>query len=205
MDNKIVIISGNIGAGKTTLVRRLSNSLKWNASFEKVEDNAYLTDFYGDMNRWSFHLQIYFLLHRCKAYKKMMALEEPGFMDRSVEEDLEIFSYVLNKNGNLSDRDYETYRQMFNEMISHLSKPKLLIYLKGSINTLLHRISLRNRDMEKGIDPGYLAQLNHAYDRWIRMVIKRDEYPVKVVDINKIDIETDLFTFNDIVAELEKI
>ena len=205
MDNKIVIIAGNIGAGKTTLVRRLSEKLGWHASFEKVEDNAYLKDFYKDMKRWSFHLQIYFLLHRYKAYKEMMALDEPAFMDRSLEEDLEIFSYVLNKDGNLSNRDYQTYREMFEEMTANLRPPNLLIYLQGSLNTLLHRISLRNRSMEKGIDPKYLARLNRAYDRWIKKVQKRDEYPVKIVDINKIDIETDLFTFNDIVSELEKL
>jgi deoxyadenosine/deoxycytidine kinase len=205
MDNKIVIIAGNIGAGKTTLVRRLSEKLGWHASFEKVEDNAYLKDFYKDMKRWSFHLQIYFLLHRYKAYKEIMSLEEPAFMDRSLEEDLEIFSYVLNRDGNLSNRDYQTYREMFEEMTANLRPPDLLIYLQGNLNTLMHRISLRNRSMEKGIDPKYLARLNRAYDRWIKKVQKRDEYRVKVVDINKIDIETDLFTFNDIVSELEKL
>lgn len=205
MENKIIVVAGNIGAGKTTLVRRLANTLGWHASYEKVEDNAYLADFYDDMKRWSFHLQIYFLLHRSKEYKKIMELNQPALQDRSLEEDLEIFSYVLNKQGKLSKRDYHTFRDIFHEMTRQLQPPALLIYLRGSVPTLLHRISLRNRDIEKNIDPRYLAQLNRAYDRWIRNLKDRNDYPVKIVDINKIDIETDLFTFNDILEELTHI
>ena len=205
MKSKIIVVAGNIGAGKTTLVSRLSEALNWQASYEKVEDNAYLPDFYADMKRWSFHLQVYFLLHRFREYKRIMGLNQWALQDRSLEEDLEIFSYVLNRQGKLTDRDFKTFREIFEEMTSQLAPPALLIFLKGSVSTLLHRISLRNRDIEKNIDPDYMALLNRAYDRWIKKVQQKKEYPVKIVNINKIDIETDLFTFNDILGDLTRL
>lgn len=162
-----VAVAGNIGVGKTTLTRLISKEMGWRAYYEKVIDNPYLADFYENMPRWSFHLQIFFLSHRFKAQKEITEWPHPCIQDRSIYEDVEIFARSLHENGSMNDRDYANYRELFSTMIQYLRKPDLIIYLQAPIDTLKDRILKRGRDYEQTIDPNYLELLNNAYDRWI--------------------------------------
>lgn len=162
-----VAIAGNIGAGKTTLTRMLSQKLGWKAYYEKVIDNPYLEDFYKDMSRWSFHLQIYFLSHRFKSQQEITEWPGSCIQDRSIYEDVEIFATTLHKQGFMSDRDFENYKTLFEIMTSYLRKPDLIIYLQASTDRLFQHIKKRGRAYEQKIDRDYLEQLNQAYEDWI--------------------------------------
>lgn len=176
-----VAIAGNIGAGKTTLTRLISEKLGWKAYFEKVIDNPYLSDFYDDMNRWSFHLQIFFLSHRFKSQKEISEWTNSCIQDRSIYEDVEIFAQTLYEGGNMSQVDYENYRELFSIMVTYLKKPDLIIYLETPVEKLVERILKRGRDYERTIDPEYLKKLNTAYDHWIS---KAEAEGFKVLRIN---------------------
>ena len=170
MENKkqlFVAIAGNIGAGKTTLTRLLSDKLGWRAYYEKVIDNPYLSDFYDDMNRWSFHLQVFFLSHRFESQKEISAWPNSCVQDRSIYEDVEIFAQTLYEGGNMSQVDFDNYRELFSIMVTYLRKPDLIIYLETPVEKLVERILNRGRDYERTIDPNYLKKLNVAYDHWI--------------------------------------
>jgi len=170
LENKkqlFVAIAGNIGAGKTTLTRLLSDKLGWRAYYEKVIDNPYLSDFYDDMNRWSFHLQVFFLSHRFKSQKEISAWPNSCVQDRSIYEDVEIFAQTLYEGGNMSQVDFDNYRELFSIMVTYLRKPDLIIYLETPVEKLVERILNRGRDYERTIDPNYLKKLNVAYDHWI--------------------------------------
>lgn len=162
-----IAIAGNIGVGKTTLTRLLSQELKWRAYYEKVVDNPYLQVFYDDMERWSFHLQIYFLSHRFKSQKEITEWPDSCIQDRSIYEDVEIFARTLYESGNMTEMDYQNYRLLFETMIDYLRKPDLIIYLDASIDDLISRILHRGRDYEQTIDPEYLQHLHHGYEKWI--------------------------------------
>ena len=162
-----VAIAGNIGVGKTTLTRMLSQKLGWKAYYEKVIDNPYLEDFYGDMNRWSFHLQIYFLSHRFISQKEITEWPGSCIQDRSIYEDAEIFATTLHKQGFMSDRDFENYKALFEIMTSYLRKPDLIIYLRASTDLLFEHIRKRGRSYELQMDRAYLERLNQAYEEWI--------------------------------------
>ncbi len=161
-----VAIAGNIGVGKTTLTRLLSRELGWRAYYEKVIDNPYLPMFYDDMDRWSFHLQIYFLSHRFKAQKEITEWPDSCIQDRSIYEDVEIFARTLHEKGFMTDMDYENYRLLFSTMTEYLRKPDLIIYLYAPVDRLIDRILKRGRDFEQTIDRDYLIQLGDAYERW---------------------------------------
>lgn len=161
-----IAIAGNIGVGKTTLTRLLSQELGWRAYYEKVIDNPYLPVFYDDMERWSFHLQIFFLSHRFKAQKEITEWPDSCIQDRSIYEDVEIFARTLHDQGFMSDMDYENYRLLFSTMIEYLRKPDLIIYLHAPVDKLIDRILKRGRDFEQTIDREYLTQLGAAYERW---------------------------------------
>lgn len=162
-----VVIAGNIAAGKTTLTQLLSQQLGWEPFLESVAENPYLADFYGDMQRWSFHSQIFFLSRRLAHHRQLLERPNSVVQDRSVYEDAEIFAYNLFLQGNMSERDYGVYRQLYESVISILPPPDLVIYLRASAGQLLSRIAQRGRDFEQGIDPVYLGQLNSLYERWI--------------------------------------
>lgn len=162
-----IAIAGNIGVGKTTLTRLLSDELGWRAYYEKVIDNPYLADFYENMPRWSFHLQIFFLSHRFKAQKEIIEWPNSCVQDRSIYEDVEIFARTLFEGNNMSKVDYENYRNLFSIMMQYLRKPDLIIYLQASVEDLIDRILKRGRDYERTIDPQYLKTLNNAYNTWI--------------------------------------
>ena len=162
-----IAIAGNIGTGKTTLTRLLSERFGWKAHFESVTDNPYLADFYADMSRWSFPLQIYFLNHRFTAHQNVTRGEDSAIQDRSIYEDANIFARNLHETGQMEDRDYKNYLELYKVMTQFLNPPDLVIYLKKSLPRLKDQISLRGRDYEKAIPDSYLSSLNRYYDEWM--------------------------------------
>lgn len=162
-----VAIAGNIGAGKTTLTELLSRRFQWRSHFESVSDNPYLEDFYSNMERWSFSLQVYFLNHRFQTHQIITDGTSSAIQDRSIYEDANIFARGLHEQGAMDDRDYRNYVGLYRVMCSYLSAPDLMIYLRKSVPKLQERIALRGRDYEKGIEPEYLTNLNRYYDEWM--------------------------------------
>ncbi|MGB9880919.1 MAG: deoxynucleoside kinase [Anaerolineae bacterium] len=164
---KFIAIAGNIGVGKSTLTALLSERLGWEAFYEAVDDNPYLADFYKDMRQWSFHSQIFFLSRRLRHHRQI--LDRPGTVvqDRSVYEDAEIFAENLYRQGHMTERDYRTYRELYEAMTLFLPPPDLVVYLRASVPTLMQRIRMRGRDFERDVSPEYLEQLNQLYEQWI--------------------------------------
>ena len=181
----LISIAGNIGVGKTTLTEKLSQRLGWKPYYESVIDNPYLDDFYADMHRWSFNLQIYFLSHRFRSQKQIVESGENAIQDRTIYEDVEIFARSLFEQGYMDQRDYQTYRDLFYNMVPYLPAPDLIIYLKASVSTLMERIRMRGRDFEKSIQQDYIAYLNNAYERWIREA--QQQFRVLTVDADRTD------------------
>tara|TARA_S200000501_G_scaffold231628_1_gene217226 strand:- start:10 stop:639 length:630 start_codon:yes stop_codon:yes gene_type:complete len=194
-------LAGNIGVGKTTFTKLLSERLKWTPFFESVSDNPYLSDFYSNMKRWSFNLQIYFLHKRFEMHQKMSASPMNVIQDRTIYEDLEIFARNLYQLGELPQRDWDNYRGLFKVMTSYLKKPDLIIYLKADTDTLLSRINKRGRDYENSIDPEYIHTLNISYDRWIESIADKAIMTIETDDFN---IFEDTKVFNDIEKEILK-
>jgi deoxyadenosine/deoxycytidine kinase len=162
-----IAIVGNIGAGKTTLTELLSKHFTWEAQFEAVDNNPYLEDFYGDMKRWSFNLQIYFLNSRFQQLIELQKGDKSIIQDRTIYEDAYIFAENLHDMGLMSSRDYENYRAIFDNITSFIKPPDLLIYLKASVPTLVNNIQRRGREYESGIRLDYLSKLNDKYKKWI--------------------------------------
>ena len=188
-------LAGNIGVGKTTFTKTMSERCGWQPFYESVSDNPYLNDFYKDMKRWSFNLQIYFLHKRFEMHKIMNNLDEGTIQDRTIYEDVEIFAKNLHELGNISDRDYENYSGLFSVMVSYLKKPDLIVYLRASTDTLLSRIEKRGRDYEGSISAEYLDSLNISYDQWIN---SEKDYPVLIVETDDFNIFDDLHQVQEI-------
>ncbi len=167
MAKHLVLVAGNIGAGKTSLTERIGARLGWWTGYESVMDNPYLSDFYADMHAWAFHLQIFFLGHRAEQYLEAARDARSSILDRSIYEDAHIFARALHHMGNLSERDYLSYRRLFDQVMEGLPRPDLLIYLKAPVNVLMDRIRRRARNMETGISADYLALLDTFYDEWL--------------------------------------
>ena len=163
---KFIAVAGNIGVGKSTLTAMLSERLSWEAVYEAVDDNPYLADFYQDMRQWSFHSQVFFLSRRLRHHRAI--LDRPGTVvqDRSVYEDAEIFAENLFRQGRMTERDYHTYRELYEAMGLFLPPPDLVVYLRASVPTLLKRIRKRGRDFERRVTAEYLEQLNRLYEEW---------------------------------------
>ena len=176
---KFVAIAGNIGVGKTHLTTLLANHLGWRAYYEPVIDNPYLDDFYEDMERWSFHLQVFFLSKRFEIHREMVSSDEPCIQDRTIYEDKEIFACTLHRQGFMSDRDYRNYTALFDAMTSFLRTPDLVVYLRADVDTLKERIRCRGRECERDISSDYLHALNNAYEDWCR----RAEQMTKVLTL----------------------
>ena len=200
--NNFIGLAGNIGVGKTTFTKALAERLQLKSYFESVIDNPYLSDFYGDMHRWSFQLQIYFLHHRFRTHSDMSKYDGGVVQDRTIYEDVEIFARNLYEMGNMTQRDWDNYRNLFSIMTSFLRKPDLIIYLQASTDTLLSRIRGRDRDFERSIDPEYLHRLNVAYDQWIKRIKERE--PVMVVDTNRFNIFRDEKRLETILSEIQE-
>ncbi len=164
---KFIAVAGNIGVGKSTLVTMLSERLGWQPFYEAVAENPYLADFYHDMHLWGFHSQIFFLSNRLRSHRQLLDHPTSVVQDRSVYEDAEIFARNLYDQGYLGERDYATYRQLYEVLTEFLPPPDLVVYLRASVGTLQRRISQRGREYERQITPNYLAQLNALYDGWI--------------------------------------
>ena len=177
-----IAITGNIGSGKTTLTRMLAARYGWTPKYESVDFNPYLSDFYEDMSRWSFNLQIYFLNKRFKDVVEISKTDDVIIQDRTIYEDARIFAPNLHDMGLMSSRDFETYSDLFDLMMSLVKMPDLLIYLKSSIPNLVSQIQKRGREYEKTIRIDYLTGLNNKYENWIKdykghlLVIDADRY-----------------------------
>ena len=164
---KYVAVAGNIGVGKSTLVERLCVRLGWEPFYEPVKENPYLADFYSDMSAWAFHSQVFFLAHRLRSHYRLAQHTNSVVQDRSVYEDAEIFAQNLYLQGHISQRDYQTYRELYETTTRLLPPPDLVVYLRASVPTLSRRISNRGRDYERTIAPDYLSGLNSLYEQWI--------------------------------------
>lgn len=167
MPKHLVLVAGNIGAGKTSLAERLGERLGWHVAYESVDDNPYLADFYADMRAWSFHLQIFFLGHRAEQHWYLAGLPQSAIIDRSIYEDAHIFARALHTLDNITERDYRAYRRLYQLVISTLPQPALLIYIKAGVPTLLSHIRKRGRAIEERISADYLMLLNQFYDDWM--------------------------------------
>lgn len=177
-----IAVAGNIGSGKTTLTRLLAKNYGWTPKYEDVDFNPYLTDFYNDMQRWSFNLQIYFLNRRFEDIVDISKSQEHVIQDRTIYEDACIFAPNLHSMGLMTTRDFENYTSLFNLMLSLVKPPDLLIYLKSSIPNLVNQIQKRGREYESSIRLDYLKGLNERYDNWInnytdgkKLIINVDE------------------------------
>ncbi len=195
----LISIAGNIGVGKTTFTDILADRFGWKPFYESVIDNPYLSDFYRDMGRWSFHLQIYFLHHRFRTHVEMSQHEGGAVQDRTIYEDVEIFARNLYEMGHMSKRDWENYRSLFDIMTAFLQKPDLIICLQASTDSLLSRIKSRDRTYERYIAPEYLHRLNIFYWRWIERI--RETEPVLVVDTDGFNIFRDTDRLEEVIAE----
>jgi deoxyadenosine/deoxycytidine kinase len=164
---KYVAVAGNIGVGKSTLVALLCDRMRWQPFYEPEAENPYLADFYGDMRAWAFHSQIFFLSRRLRAHRQLLDHPTSVIQDRTVYEDAEIFACNLYKQGLIGERDYSTYRELYEVLTGFLPPPDLVVYLRASASTLRSRIARRGRQYEQNISEAYLAQLNLLYEAWI--------------------------------------
>ena len=187
-----VAIAGNIGSGKTTLTTKLSKHYKWTPHFEDVENNPYLNDFYKEMQRWSFNLQVYFLNSRFRQIIEIKKEDKHFIQDRTIYEDAHIFAPNLHSMGLMSTRDFENYQELFSLMDSLVDVPDLLIYLRATVPTLVSQIQKRGRDYENSIRLDYLTQLNDRYEAWISEYNKGNLLIIDVDDINFSDNVEDL-------------
>ncbi len=201
INNKFIGIAGNIGVGKTTMTNELASQLNLKPIFESVIDNPYLEDFYDNMSRWSFNLQIYFLYDRFYRQIELMKSNVNFIQDRTIYEDKEIFAFNLYKSGKMSERDWKTYSNLFSTMSEFIKAPNLIVYLKANTDTLISRIKNRKREFEKDISPEYIHSLNIYYDRWINSL---NQDKVLVVDTNNFNIFKDKDVLENIINDIKK-
>lgn len=198
--SKYIAVAGNIGAGKSSLTGLLAKHFNWKAFYESVEDNPYLADFYEDMLRWSFNLQIYFLSSRFRHQKEMLQQDISLIQDRTIYEDVEIFAKNLHEMNLMSDRDFANYEALFHEMSNYLKPPDLLIYLRAQVPTLVKQIQQRGRDYENTIRIDYLERLNRLYEDWI------DRYPYEklIIDTDDLDFVNDPEDLGKVIGLIEQ-
>lgn len=195
-----IAVAGNIGSGKTTLAAKLARHYNWIAEFESVEDNPYLEDFYEDMTKWSFHLQVHFLNSRFNQIQNIRNNKKTVIQDRTIYEDAYIFAANLHRSKLINDRDFRSYMDLFESMIKYVNAPDLLIYLKADIPKLVGQIQRRGRTYENAIRIDYLQNLNAHYESWI------SHYKLgklMVIDVNNLDFTTNVEDFSDIVSRID--
>lgn len=199
-EKRFIVVAGNIGAGKSSLTNWLAEKLGYDPFFEPVVGNPYLDDFYKDMKRWSFHLQVYFLAQRFQHHRNIDLSPHSVIQDRSIYEDSEIFARNLHQQGLMNERDYQNYLQIFRTMYPFFSPPSLLIYLKASVPTLMRRIKKRGRDYEKDISRDYISQLNNLYDDWIQ---RFDICPKLILPADDLDFVDSYYDFSYILDMID--
>jgi deoxyadenosine/deoxycytidine kinase len=197
---KHVAVAGNIGAGKTTLTEMLSKHYRWIPQFEDVDNNPYLMDFYDDMPRWSFNLQVFFLNSRLKQLLEILSGTETVIQDRTIYEDANIFAPNLHDMGLMSQRDFDNYYNFFQTLKSMVQPPDLLIYLKASVPTLVGQIQKRGREYEENIRLDYLKKLNILYEKWIEGY---NEGKLLVIDVDKNKFPEDDEDFGEIINKVD--
>ncbi|MCY1512426.1 Deoxyadenosine/deoxycytidine kinase [compost metagenome] len=197
---KHIAIAGNIGAGKTTLTQMLAKHYKWVPQFESVDNNPYLSDFYNDMQRWSFNLQIYFLNSRLKQLLEIQQSAHTVIQDRTIYEDAHIFAPNLHEMGLMSSRDFENYAQFFRTIKSMVKPPDLMIYLKASIPTLVDQIQKRGRLYEDNIRLDYLKRLNEHYNHWVD---KYKDGKLLVIDIDNCNYADNTEDFAQVISKID--
>lgn len=195
-----IAIAGNIGAGKTTLTTLLSKHYGWVPNYETVDDNPYLNDFYNEMQRWSFNLQIFFLNSRFKQVVDIRKSGETVVQDRTIYEDAEIFAPNLHDMGLMSTRDYENYKSLFNLMVDLIQPPDLLIYLRASVPTLVSQIQARGREYEESIRLDYLKMLNERYELWIS---KYKDSKLLIVNVDDLSFHTSNEDLSKIIDRID--
>lgn len=195
-----VAIAGNIGAGKTTLTKLLAKHFKWEAQLEDVVDNPYLDDFYNQMERWSFNLQVYFLNSRFRQVNQIHDSGKDIIQDRTIYEDAHIFAPNLHAMGLMTNRDYENYSSLFQLMESFVKGPDLLIYLRSSIPNLVAQIHKRGRDYENTISIDYLSRLNERYEAWIS---KYDKGNLLIIDVDNMDFVANPEDLGEIINRID--
>ncbi len=201
VQKRFVAIAGNIGVGKSSLTGLLSERLGWEPFFEAVTDNPYLADFYQDMQRWSFHSQVFFLSRRLRHHYQLLRRPNPVVQDRTVYEDAEIFARNLYRQGLMSERDYQSYRELYEVMSALLPPPDLLVYLRASVPVLMGRIAQRGRTFERDISSGYLSQLNALYEEWVTQF---NLCPVLAVPSDDLDFVANPHHLDLIVAKVQE-
>lgn len=194
-----IAIAGNIGAGKSTLTRMLAQSFGWQPFYEANAENPYLADFYSDMQRWSFQSQIFFLSKRLEHHRQLVEYPGSVVQDRTVYEDAEIFARNLHEQGTLSERDWETYCNLYHAVSAFLPPPDLVIYLRAEVDTLLKHIEQRGRTFEQQIAPDYVTRLNNLYHNWIE---DWTACPVLVVSMDAMDFEHNPTHYERIVEQI---
>jgi deoxyadenosine/deoxycytidine kinase len=196
-----VAIAGNIGVGKTMVTDLINERLGWDTYYEPVVDNPYLEDFYADMRRYSFHLQVFFLSKRFALQRKILESGHSAVQDRTIYEDTEIFARVLYRRGKMEERDYRNYQDLFAEMVSYLRPPDVILYLRAEPQTIVSRIQARGRDMEKDIEAAYIHELHDAYENWAQRIDRIA--PLYVVDTDALDLKTDKKAQDEIIERLK--
>ncbi len=200
MPKRLILVAGNIGSGKTSLTERIGARLGWRTAYESVADNPYLADFYGDMRAWSFHLQVFFLGHRARQHLELLNDPRSAIIDRSIYEDAYIFARALHELGNLNERDYQAYRQVFDLVTQNLPAPSLLIYLKAPVPVLMQRIRQRARNIETGISEDYLHLLETFYEEWMHSF---DICPVLTLSTDHLDFVHDSGHLDTVVERIQ--
>ncbi|MCR5314129.1 MAG: deoxynucleoside kinase [Bacteroidaceae bacterium] len=196
-----IAIAGNIGSGKTTLTNMLAKHYDWQAKMEPVVDNPYLEDFYKDIKRWSFAMEVYFLKQRFKDMLDISQSSKTIVIDRSIFEGVHVFTKGNHEMGNLSDRDFQTYMDLFEQMVSMLEMPRLMIYLKSSVPHLIHNIQKRGRTYEQSMQIDYLKGLNQRYEDFIKNHYKGE---VLVIDVDDLDFEHSTEDFASIISKINE-